>query len=84
MRVTGVQAEPGPRGGTRRVDGIPEPGDRIEGPGHRVVAARRVLDQQWEREFGPLEDLLPVGKAFRRVSRRGHVAAVHDEGLRPD
>src|ERR1700761_5606706 len=47
VRVTGVQAEPDLAAAPgRRAHALPEPGDRVEPPGHRAVAARGVLDEQ--------------------------------------
>ena len=59
-RVAGVQAEPD----AELADRVPEPGQRVELAGHRVVAARGVLDEHRHREAAllllALEELAPV------------------------
>ncbi len=79
VRVTGVENESRPE----FPDGVPESRDRLEVPGHRLVAAGGVLDQDRQRKAAvlrlPGEDLAPVVKTHRRVGVRGDVAAVHDQ-----
>ncbi len=78
-RVAGVEAEPD----AELADGVPQPGQRVEPAGHRVVPARGVLDEHRHREAAlvglPREELAPVVDALRGVLACGDVAAVHDE-----
>src|SRR5690348_4644076 len=87
--VAGVQAEPdlagaGPVAGGQIADGIPEALQCGQAPGHRVVAAGGVLDQQGYRPFYPLDRLAPVGVSLAFIDAAGDVAAVHDQALRAD
>ena len=92
--VAGVQAEadlPGtlavPVPGRRLAevtDRVPQAGQGGHAPGHRVVAARGVLDQQRDRARDPLHRLAPVVVADVVGHAAGHVTAVHHEALRPD
>src|SRR6266480_4780543 len=87
--VAGVQAEtdlarPGPIAGGQIPDGIPEALQRGQAPGHRMVAASGVLDQQGYRPLYPLDRLAPVGVALAFVDAAGDMAAVHDQALRAD
>jgi uncharacterized membrane protein len=89
VRVAGVQAEPDltvtrSTGVRRLAHPLPEPGDRLEGAGHRAVAARGVLDQQRQRPLDLLDRLDPVRGAYGRIDGTSDVPAVHDEPLRAD
>ena len=83
--VTGVEAEPDAELAHR----VPQPGQPVEAPGHGVVAAGGVLDEQLDREpvtvLGrPGEGLAPVVDPDGRIVAGVDVSAVHDQGLRPD
>ena len=65
-------------------DGVPEALHRGQAAGHRVVAARGVLDQQGYRPLYPLDRLAPVGVALAFVDPAGDVPAVHDQALGAD
>jgi hypothetical protein len=82
--VAGVQAEPD----AELAHGVPQPGQRVEPAGHRVVPAGGVLDQDRHREAAlaglALDELAPVGEPGRGVLALGDVAAVHDQAERPD
>ena len=84
VRVAGVEAE----AGTELADRVPEPGQPVEAPGHRVVAAGGVLDQDRQPEAtlvgGAGERLAPVVEADRGIVAGVHVPAVHDQPLRAD
>jgi hypothetical protein len=88
--VAGVQAEAevgavtGVSFGGRLGYRFPQPGDRVERPGHGAVAARGVLDQHRQRPLDPLHRLAPVLQAVLGRHPRGDVAAVHDQALGPD
>ena len=82
--VAGVQAEPD----AELADRVPEPGQRVELAGHRVVAARGVLDEHRHREAAlallALDELAPVVHPGRGVLARGDVPAVHHQPDRAD
>src|SRR5262249_9452780 len=89
VRVAGVEAEAdharaGPVGFGEPPDGVPEALQRVEAAGHRVVAARGVLDQQRYRPFYPLDRLPPVGVALGVVDPAGDVPAGYHQALGPD
>src|SRR5690242_13805889 len=82
--MAGVETEPGPELANR----IPEPRHAVEPAGHRVVAARGVLDQDRQRKPAvvarPGEGLTPVVVADLRVIRGVEMTAVHDQPLSAD
>ena len=77
-RVAGVEHEAGAELAHR----VPEPGDRLQLPRHRVAAAGRVLDEQRQGETAVLrlvrERLAPVVDPHGRVVLGQDVTAVHD------
>src|SRR5690606_25375160 len=85
VEVAGVEAEADHRG-VRRAGGhrVPEAGDTVERAGHRIAAARGVLDQYGDRALDPLENLAPVVEADLRIVAGVDVPAVHDQTLGAD
>jgi hypothetical protein len=75
VKVAGVQAE----ADVVAPDRVPEPRDGVDAPGHRVVAAGGVLDQDRHRHVDALERLAPVVEPDLRVVVLGHVTAVDDQ-----
>ena len=67
--VAGVEAEPDGVAALGPADRLPEPLDRLEPAGHRVVAARGVLDEQRHRHLEAVDALAPVVEADRRSPR---------------
>ena len=65
-------------------DRLEHPADPVGLPGHRVVAAGGVLDEQRDLEVGGLDGLAPVVEPLLGVVVVVDVAAVHDQPLRAD
>ena len=84
VRVAGVEAEADGVAALGAADRLPEPLDRLEPPGHRVVAAGGVLDEQRHRHVEPVDALAPVVEPHRGVLVLAQVAAVHDDALGAD
>jgi hypothetical protein len=82
--MAGVETESRPELANR----IPEPSEPVKTAGHRVVAARGVLDQDRQRKPAfvarPSKGLAPIVVADLRVVGCVEVTAVHDQPLRCD
>jgi len=80
MGVAGVQAE----AEAEVADLLPQPRQRVQPPGHGVVATRGVLQQQRQRRLVLLQRLAPAQEALLGVVVGGDVAAVDDHRHRPE
>lgn len=83
VRVARVEAEPGLLVARQAVEGVPEPGERVQPPGHGPVPTGGVLDEDRQRVLHPLQRLAPVGVADLRVVPGEDVATVDHQRLRP-
>ena len=82
--VAGVEAEADGVAALGPADRLPEPLDRLEPAGHRVVTAGGVLDEQRHRHLEAVDALAPVVEADVGVLVLAEVAAVHDDALGAD